>query len=398
MLILCPTSTQHTDPGVWDWVRSDDGQSVAEQGQSPTMALRAAGECVLLLPPKAVRWHHITLPSHPASKRAAVVRSVLEDALLQDTDDIHFALLDSPVAGQGQWCAVVSRMALKAWLGALQSVGIVPARIVPMLRPEPALLAWVWPHGAAWQISICDAHGVSHWGPEQSVWPQDLLEATDLSEWRVCCPSNRAQNIETQWPTIRPQVRSTAAWLLERSESPWDLAQGEFKVNSAQRYTQAIARAFTQFRYAPAWRMSRWGLLVAMVGACVLPPTAAWQAQQELKALRLQAQNVVTTTFPEITLVIDPVRQMQRSVNQLALKKGAAISPSIASALGALGQVDGALVTRISSVDGQRWQLQIQGPGKPESIQRALRAAGWQGLHKGGQSWDVQAISGGARS
>ncbi len=395
MLILCPTLSQATDePIVWDWVRSEDGQSVTLHGQGVAEGLRAHGECVLVLPPTAVRWHYLTLPAHPASKRTAVLRSLLEDATLGDIDDIHPILNQAPIPGQGQWCAVASRSFMRACLEDLQAAGVTPARIIPMLSPQDQTTAWVWSHQDSWLLSICDAHGVSHWSPQQASWPQALLGAADLSTWSVRCPSHLAQHIESQWPQVRPTIRSVANWLLACCQSDWDFAQGEYKVHPAQRYVQALARATTALRYADAWRPTRWGLGICLLGIGLAPPIAAWQSEQRVQAWQAQSRALVTQAFPEVRLVIDPLLQMQRSMDQLAAQKGLRSGPQLAAAIGALGQINQLRVARLESKNGQVWRVQLYQRADATAVNRALKSVGWRGQPVGNTAWDIQPATG----
>ncbi len=85
----------------------------------------AQGHCAASLLPKAttviavladtdVSWHRITLPKAPAARLRAALGGVLEDALLEDADDVHLALAPSAAAGLPTWVAAVSRRWLRA--------------------------------------------------------------------------------------------------------------------------------------------------------------------------------------------------------------------------------------------------------------------------------------------
>ena len=83
--------------------------------------------------------------------------------------------------------------------------------------------------------------------------------------------------------------------------------------------------------HAPTWKPVRWGL-VALVALQVLGLNAlAWRESSALNAQQASLQNILKTTFPSVTLVIDAPLQMQREVDVLQQKSGAASSTDFES-------------------------------------------------------------------
>lgn len=393
MLIITPATTSASTEAIraWDWVRSADGRTVADHGTSAASQLPKGGECVLVLPPSDVRWHHIQLPPHPSTKRIAVLASVLDELVLGEPEQLHAALPESANVALPLWCAVVHKPWLSALLKELRDVGITPHRIAPMLSPQANAQALVWPWQDSWRLSIGTPLGVLHTCAEQdlaALAPDD--EALNAALHNVRCPSALAGSVEQAWPTLKLQVRSAQALLMEAAQSAWNLAQFDLKVSATQRRGQALWRAWTQFWYAPAWRMTRLGVITALAAALVTPPTLAWRARQSQTDMAQAARQLVQADFPDIRLVIDPVAQMQRAVTTLARTKGQTAGPDITTALSQLAALNHVVVTQLRWQNGN-WTIRTEGSAPDASLIRAFSNAGWHAQKSADQTWTLRA-------
>jgi general secretion pathway protein L len=391
MLIVTPNpSPQHNDaPVAWDWVRSADGLAAADHGSGPAAQLPKGGECVLVLAPSSVRWHRIQLPVHPPAKRAAVLTSVLDELILGEPEQLHAALPESANVAQVQWCAVVNKPWLQALLGDLRAAAITPHRIVPMLSPDGQAQGLVWPWQDSWRLSVATPQGLIH-----AAVTQDLAQLTsddpaaELALRNLRCPSPLAGAVETAWPSLNLQVRSSQALLVEAAQSTWNLAQFDLKVSATQRRGQALSRAWTQFAHSPAWRITRWGVTTALIGALALPPALAWRERQVQATAAQSARQIVQDTFPDIQLVIDPMTQMRRGLDALARSKGLASGPNITAALSQWGTVPNAEITGLRW-DNNAWQVTLAGTPSEATINQALRRSGWRVQAGPNQTWTL---------
>ncbi len=94
MLLLTPSATTDA-PGPatdWLWARTTDGQRVDAHGNAPASRLPADGETVLLLPPQLLSWHQVAVPKVTPSRLRVVLEGLLEDRVLDDAGQLHFAL------------------------------------------------------------------------------------------------------------------------------------------------------------------------------------------------------------------------------------------------------------------------------------------------------------------
>ncbi len=73
----------------WTWVLSADGRQITSQGQTPPALWPRADTLVLACPPQALGWVATDLPRVPAGRLKAALAGALEEALLDDPQDLH---------------------------------------------------------------------------------------------------------------------------------------------------------------------------------------------------------------------------------------------------------------------------------------------------------------------
>jgi general secretion pathway protein L len=79
-------------PAVLDWASSVNGETVIDSGQGAASLPPRDDDVVLVLPPRVVSWHRMAVPKVGGARLRAVLDGLLEDRLLTDTADMHFAL------------------------------------------------------------------------------------------------------------------------------------------------------------------------------------------------------------------------------------------------------------------------------------------------------------------
>ena len=95
--------------GDYAYALSADGLGVASHGVCPAALLPRADTVVLVVADADIAWHRIMLPRAPAARLRAALASMLEDALLDEPEQVHLALAPAAVAGTATWVAVVQR-------------------------------------------------------------------------------------------------------------------------------------------------------------------------------------------------------------------------------------------------------------------------------------------------
>jgi general secretion pathway protein L len=126
-------------PAEFDYVLSRDGVLATRHGRCAPALMPKADTVVAVAPAADLAWHRVHLPKAPQARLRAALAGMLEEALLEDTEDTHLAVAPGASAGVDTWIVAMHRAWLVLQLGALEAVGIVVDRVVPQAEPgEPA--------------------------------------------------------------------------------------------------------------------------------------------------------------------------------------------------------------------------------------------------------------------
>ena len=394
MLIIALPHIANTASAGYAHVHSD-GHSVLRSATGAAATLsNHAGEVVAVVPHSRLSWLTVSLP--PAShgpRLAAVLQGLLEDRLLDDAQQLHLVLSPEAEATARSGGPAVVAVCDKAWLrealSPLHASGLTVQRIVPELSPSarPVLQVMGEPDHA--QSVLCHAQGVSLLPPNTAQWHAFAeLTAADLQIQAEPAMVARVQSTLQR----QPMLQSAAQRWVKSSQSDWDLAQGEWAQGQAQRLQRALQTAWQTLRHAPAWRPVRWGL-VALIFLQVLGLNAlAWRERSQLDAQQASLQTILKTTFPSVTLVIDAPLQMQREVDLLQQKSGAASSTDFEPLMAALASVLPAGQTP-SQIHFSQQALRVQGvtlDTQASSVSQ-LQSQGLSLRQDGNDSWVLQA-------
>ena len=421
MLIVTPIDHQAAPSAaatLMRWVRSTDGQYPAEDGESAISLLPRDDELVLALPPRALSWHRVALPRVSGPRLRAALDGLLEDQVLCDVGTLHHALEPGGRAGQTVWIASTDRDRLRDWLRALESAGRPVARIAPLMWPlvparvpgaagatrsfamdSPGQLHWAHIDGNQVWLASASVLGVSN-VPLQDGQPLPLdallpgangngneLRATDALDVWLADPlvSELAERVlQRPFDPVPP-----AQWLLRAGQTDWNLAQFDLSLSSGARRGQRWRRAWRQFRSAPQWRAARWGLAALLAAQLLGLNLVAWQERQSLQAKQDAVRNTLTTTFPQVQLVLDAPAQMQREVARLQQASGQLAASDLETLLAAVDRASGnepLSPTRIGYDNGalrlSGWRA---GEEQVRALQQTLQGGGWRAQFDGNE-------------
>jgi general secretion pathway protein L len=375
----------------YDYVLTPDGQQVAAQGRAPAALLPAQGargaEVVAVVPARALSWHRITLPvrllrsllsgrSEPARVRG-VLAGVLEERLLDEAEQLHFALFAAEAApgdavGEGApaWVGVCARAWLQEALQTLEAGGHSVGRIVPECTPTPPGSAQVLLNADCEpaQMLLCTAQGVSL----LPLLPHTLGLALAQSALEVFAEPAVMALAESSFGN-QVGLQTRAQRLLQAAQSPWNLAQLELSASASGRLQKRLANGWQQLVQAPPWRPLRWGLLALVLVQLGALNALAWQQRSTLEQQRAAIQDVLQQTFADVPLVIDAPLQMQRAVDDLARSRGVAGNTDLGRLLGLVGALAPASVS-ITALELNDQQLQLTATGLDASSAQALTA------------------------
>ncbi|MFN3492866.1 MAG: type II secretion system protein GspL, partial [Hydrogenophaga sp.] len=265
-----------------DWALSSDGEMVVDHGQCVATLLPHDAELVLVLPPRSVSWHRVTVPKVPQAKLRAV---------LSDTAELHYALEPRGRSGQTLWVAACQKEWLVGWLQSLERAGRPVSRVVPALWPLNPLVpasdvaspdtgmqpTLHWAYSEDDQIWLATASpvgvrctplresakstfGESSFGttaggsaPALDLVLPDSATTSWLADPAVAATAERSLG-------HRFELVSRPSWLLQCALSEWNLAQFALSQSPAARRSQRWRRNLRRWRSSPQFRAARWGL------------------------------------------------------------------------------------------------------------------------------------------
>jgi len=303
-------------------------------------------EVVAVVPARQLSWHQVQLPKGTlgnrliqqdggANRLRSLLEGLLEDQLLDDVAQMHFALEPSPAKDAPVWVAVCDRSWLRASLDALQTVGLKPTRVVPQFAPG-SLGDTLYMHGDA-----DDAQMVCTCREGVSAWPVSAASVA-LLNWPASADvvaEPAVAHLAEQYLHRPARLQHAMQHYLQALQSPWDLAQlsllGSGRARSWMRWTQA----WTSLLSAPRWRAARW-FVCAILAFNVLGLNAlAWKERSRMNEQRAAMQSILRSTFAHVQVVVDAPTQMAREMASLAQANGVVSGNDLEALLDALGGV-----------------------------------------------------------
>lgn len=280
---------------------------VQHRGETSLVGLPRNIPCELVLHPADAVLLEVRLPRLSAVKLASALPSLVEERLLGNADDVH--VVATPRNPDGSAVAVVvDRGQLRRALDLFQKTGRDVQAVVPHV------LANTYRPGH-WRARIRDGAGSLRSGPAEGV----AFEARgDVPlEVRLCL----SQAVAT--PTVIEIDGDCDA-------HEWSEALGvAVKQVPPDDEAPPVIVNLLQYRFAPGvagWEQWRTPALLGAMFAVVMllgMNLHAWQLASEEEALRDRMSKLVTEYVPGTTVVLDPLAQMQRRVNDL--KAGAGV-------------------------------------------------------------------------
>jgi general secretion pathway protein L len=325
VLIVAPPFAPTPSNAACQWVRGNsDDSAPADHGSSPLALLPSGNDVVLLVPGQVVSWHSLVLPpgSMAGGRLRSVLEGLLEDRMLDDAAEAHFAVQPGAKPGASIWVAVCNRAALREAVGAVEATGRRVVRIVPEFAPQPPdapPLLFATGEAEAPQLTVCDVNGVLSL-PLSTLHVQAALQAPLDTVVASGEPAVAAQAGEVLGVHL-PIVQRSQRWL-QAARGPWDLAQFDLASSNRVRAGKKLAAWWQQLRYAPQWRAARWGAILLVLAQLIGVNAWAWKERRALEAKREAVRTVLTRTFPSVKLVVDAPVQMAREVAALRQATG----------------------------------------------------------------------------
>jgi general secretion pathway protein L len=369
--------------------------------------LDIGAERVAVVPALNLSWHRVRLPAGTLSggfmaargggpRLRAVLEGLLEDQLLDEPSQLHFALQPDARGDEPVWVAVCNRAWLRAALDALEEAGRSPHRLVPEWAPgnptpaalwltgdeQAAYLSWVDESGVH-GLPVSSGTGAAHGAHSllATLVPTDILAHAEL----VAEPG--VAQLAEQLLHRDARVVTEAQRLQDTAQTDWNLAQ--FDMAARNPWLARLALTAETLRNARQWRPARWAVLVLAVVQLVGINAFAWKANTHLEQQRSAIRGIFGSTFPEVTVVVDPPLQMRRAVALLQQSSGSASDSDLETLLGKWGELGaaGSVGSAPTALNFSAGELRLRGPGlNPEQVTAldvTLRAQGLTGQMEG---------------
>ena len=316
-----------------DAVLTHDGVEAADQVRVPLSLLPEANgaEIVAVVPAALLSWHQVELPRGTldggffqdanAPRLRAVLDGLLEERLLDEPGLLHLAIAPQAKVQTKTWVAACDRGWLNAWLAALAQAGRPASRIVPEVAPADGAAGLAAVHVVGTnedpKIMVSGASGVMQM--PLSAATLSLLTFIDTS---VVMAEPGVAALAEQNFEGRVVLQSSAQRAMAAARQDWDLAQFDLINTRQKRIEKQLAKGLLSFLYAPHWRAARWALVLLIVANVVGLQAWTYKERAELSAKRAAITNTLTSTFPDVRVVVDAPLQMARAVADLQRRSG----------------------------------------------------------------------------
>jgi general secretion pathway protein L len=310
----------------YDYVLSPDGLEIRSQGTAPAALLPKAASVIALLADADVSWHRVTLPKAPASRLRDALVGVIEEQLLDDPEQVHFAVSPMAAPGQPSWIAVTHRDWLKAQIQALEKAGLPVERVVPSSWPDhPPIGHFLEVTGSGGDtgmglaVSWAHADGVVQLRLSGTL-PRSLLPSSSMQSARWTSTPGAAAGAQ-QWLGAPVTVMTAAQRALQAARSTLNLRQ--FDLTPKTRGSKVLRNAWRRV-LSPAWRPARLAVVSFVALQLVGLNLWAWQQRQAIQDKRGAMVATLQAAFPQVRAVLDAPLQMQREVDVLRAAAGRA--------------------------------------------------------------------------
>ena len=375
---------------------SSDGVTVDRHSRAAANLLPhhngSGDEVVAVVPARALSWHQTELPqgvSTTSTRLRAVLEGLLEERLLDDAENLHFALEPEVDPGLPFWVAVCDKSWLRGCLSVLEGAQCAVSRIVPEFVPGDALTppATIYLIGEPDQadLVIPDEGGVTI----LPVTVGALALARSLgnlpAEAEVMAEPAVLELAEKHLQR-RAILQTWADRAMRAAQSSWDLAQFDLANSGGKRALKRLSSGWVEFLQSPRWRAARLGVVVLVAANLIGLNAWAWREKSALNAKRETVRYVLTQTFPGVQVIVDAPVQMEREMGLLRQAGGDLSRRDLEVMLAAIGDV--APINRtLSGIEFVAGEGRFKGLGlsgeEASAVTTQLQARGFSGRLEG---------------
>lgn len=371
-----------------DYVLSNDGLAVTRQARAKLEELPQADQVIAVVAAADLSWHRVQLPKVALTRMAAALPGLLEEGLLGEADQMHYALEPLAKPGTTAWVAACERAWLEQWLARLTEAQVEVDRIVPSVWPDDPPCGYFHEAQAntaaatSVQLTWSSLEGVASWPLHGSLARQLLPDASAVGVKWLATPAVAAP--AERWLGSSVLVQTPAEHLLQAAQSMWQLRQ--FSLAPRHHGLRRLSEYARQFM-SREWQPVRVGLAAVVLLQLVGLNAWGWKLNHAIEAKRQAQVSLLKRTHPQVQAVLDAPLQMQRENESLRVTSGQPASTDLESLLQALSLAwpSGSTIQNLS-YDGSA--VSVQAPGwsdmQTQQLQQALQGSQLQvGMHDG---------------
>jgi len=391
LIVTLPLSFTGAVPE-YDYVLTSDGLNIASHGRTPAALLpvpsKPGAEVVAMVPARALSWHQVKLPEtigksvltrrSDQPRLRAVLVGLMEEHLLEEPDQLHFAVFPGKQPDQPVWVAVCNRAWLVDAVQALDTAGRAVSRIVPEFAPAMGDASPNTAHVITGQVSaqlvLCTPMGVTSLplcaAAASMAARADKVEV--LAEPAVATLAEQVLKRQVNLQTVAQRS-------LQAFSTPWNLAQFDMAPSSRTRMQKSLSGGWLTLSRAPQWRPMRWGLVVLLLTHVLGLNAWAWKERNLLDEKRAAVRSLFLQTFPETQVVVDAPAQMERAVADLQQATGQASGTGLADTLMSLA-ASAPDYQPLTAIEFTAEEIRLKGPQVSAQASAAIvRKLGAQG-------------------
>lgn len=361
LIALLPHTTPQGEDRLHGWQVAPDGRVHNVVHTVQELARCKAVHNMVVVPAACLSWHAVVLPAtvklQGDARLLPVLQSLLEEALLDEPELVHIALMPGATAGQPCVLAVCDKAWLSAWLENLERAGIKIDRVVPEVAPD-----------VLGQEGVCS--GVSHsaWvtglqGGVLMTVPLQMDAASVLDAPGFHALPATFSEAEHVFGADKVQLASEQAWVQRMLQTQWALMQHGFASTPLERMRRKCGMGLRDVLSAPQWRASRLAVAALAIVGVVGLNVEAWTQQQALAAKREAVVKTVQQTFPQVRVVIDAPLQMQRELQALRQVAGVVSATDLEPMAAAAGAALHSAGLTANAMEYNGAQLLLRGVG-----------------------------------
>lgn len=368
----------------YDYLLTPDGVLISDQGRRAASSLPRAETVIALAPDSALSWFHLSLPKAGLASMRAALAGAMEEALLDDPENLHFALEPGAAGGSKAWVAVMHKDWLAGHLARLEAAHVFVDRVAPVSWPQSPSLGHFHEiefseAGLTGQIGLrwSSADGVADMPLDGSLarqlFPVEDMPAAQWTATPVAAEAAQAW-LGSSVTVVSPALRSLAAL-----NSAWNLRQ--FELAARARGVRALRQLYRGFMRG-AWRPVRIGLAGLVIVQLVGINLWAWHQRSSVETRRAALEQVLRSAHPQVRAILDPGVQMQRETALLRTAAGRPGDDDLESLLGAAANAWPADRGPLDSLRFEPGRLTLSSTGwrndQIEAFRKALSTEGWQ--------------------